>query len=321
MAAVAGRRVDHDLLASVIGQDEDTTIASLREAVGQQVLVAYETGGSEGYAFRHALMQEAAYDDLLPGERRRLHRAFAEALGGARRGGRREPLPSLGGARTPLVGDAGRSPCAWRRRSALHPHRSSPSLRRCAAHFETALDLWSSLDDPESVAGLDLASLLDQAADVASLDGQRAAVRPSARPAIAELGPGADPVQAALWQERLGRPLASRRYCRSLRAYDEAVTMVPAEPLALLVPGCCPGTASSSCSWTDGTNRAIYARRRSDRPWTGDRQVEGHALCSLGLDYSATRSDRVKGSLRSRRPTASLSRSATSTMLVARTST
>src|SRR4051812_1802435 len=80
VAAVAGRRVDHDLLAAVAGQDESTTIAALREAVGQQVLIADEDGEAGGYAFRHALMQEAAYDDLLPGERRRLHRAFAEAV-------------------------------------------------------------------------------------------------------------------------------------------------------------------------------------------------------------------------------------------------
>jgi DNA-binding CsgD family transcriptional regulator len=33
-----------------------------------------------GYRFRHALLQEAAHEQLLPCERTRLHRAFAEAL-------------------------------------------------------------------------------------------------------------------------------------------------------------------------------------------------------------------------------------------------
>ena len=32
------------------------------------------------YAFRHALLGEAVYDDLLPGERMRLHTAYAEAV-------------------------------------------------------------------------------------------------------------------------------------------------------------------------------------------------------------------------------------------------
>ena len=34
----------------------------------------------ERYAFRHALLGEAVYDDLLPGERVRLHDGFATAL-------------------------------------------------------------------------------------------------------------------------------------------------------------------------------------------------------------------------------------------------
>ena len=37
------------------------------------------TGEAE-YAFRHALLGEAVYDDLLPGERMRLHTAYAEAV-------------------------------------------------------------------------------------------------------------------------------------------------------------------------------------------------------------------------------------------------
>ena len=33
-----------------------------------------------GYAFRHALTRDAVYDDMLPGERGRLHAAYGEAL-------------------------------------------------------------------------------------------------------------------------------------------------------------------------------------------------------------------------------------------------
>lgn len=36
--------------------------------------------GSYGYAFRHALFAEAVYDDLLPGERKRLHAGYARVL-------------------------------------------------------------------------------------------------------------------------------------------------------------------------------------------------------------------------------------------------
>ena len=83
VAAVAGRRVDHDLLARVAAMNDPDLLDALRTAVGSQVLVTGSSAAdpAEGdYAFRHALLQEAAYEDLLPGERQRLHRAFAEAL-------------------------------------------------------------------------------------------------------------------------------------------------------------------------------------------------------------------------------------------------
>ena len=48
----------------------------LRQAVEMNVLVA----GDGTYSFRHALLGEAVYDDLLPGERVRLHAQYAAAL-------------------------------------------------------------------------------------------------------------------------------------------------------------------------------------------------------------------------------------------------
>jgi len=76
-ASCAGRRVGHPLLAAVVGQPDDVLDASLRTAVEQNILVRV---GGESYAFRHALLAEAVYDDLLPGERVRLHAAYASAL-------------------------------------------------------------------------------------------------------------------------------------------------------------------------------------------------------------------------------------------------
>ncbi len=75
-AAVAGRRVGHDLL--VAAADADDTEDGLRQAVESGLL----TRDRETYTFRHALIQEAVYGDLLPGERVRLHARFAELLAG-----------------------------------------------------------------------------------------------------------------------------------------------------------------------------------------------------------------------------------------------
>jgi DNA-binding CsgD family transcriptional regulator len=78
-SAVAGRRVSHELLSRVVELDASTLDQALRAAVEHNVLVPV---GDDSYAFRHALLAEAVYDDLLPGERLRLHRAYVAALAG-----------------------------------------------------------------------------------------------------------------------------------------------------------------------------------------------------------------------------------------------
>jgi len=78
LAAVAGRRVSDRLLAQVVGRSEADMDGGLRAAIAVGVLVADNTSGT--YMFRHALLQEAVYDDLLPGEQVRLHAAYARLL-------------------------------------------------------------------------------------------------------------------------------------------------------------------------------------------------------------------------------------------------
>ena len=80
VASVAGRKVAHDLLAATSGLDARHLEEALRKAVEMNVLVA----GEGRYSFRHALLGEAVYDDLLPGERVRLHAEYAAALADGR---------------------------------------------------------------------------------------------------------------------------------------------------------------------------------------------------------------------------------------------
>ena len=79
-ASVAGRRVTHELLAVATDAADAALEESLRTAVERNILVASD----RHYAFRHALLGEAVYDDLLPGERVRLHAKFAAAIGDGR---------------------------------------------------------------------------------------------------------------------------------------------------------------------------------------------------------------------------------------------
>lgn len=75
--AVAGVSIRHDLLASVSGLDGEELDAALRAALDHHTL---ELAPPDGYGFRHALVGEAVLDDMLPSERTRVHRAFAQAL-------------------------------------------------------------------------------------------------------------------------------------------------------------------------------------------------------------------------------------------------
>ncbi|MFG6201965.1 ATP-binding protein [Nonomuraea sp. JJY05] len=75
-AAVAGRRVEDELLREVSGLPLEEFEEAVREIVSRGLLRV----DGYGYTFRHALLQEAVYTDLLPGERTRLHAAFAKLL-------------------------------------------------------------------------------------------------------------------------------------------------------------------------------------------------------------------------------------------------
>ena len=82
-AAAIGHRFEFDVLRDVRGIEEAVLEAHLREFIEQQ-LVSEEAGGRDEYAFRHALTREVVYDDLLVRERKRLHRAVADAISGKR---------------------------------------------------------------------------------------------------------------------------------------------------------------------------------------------------------------------------------------------
>jgi DNA-binding CsgD family transcriptional regulator/tetratricopeptide (TPR) repeat protein len=78
IVAEGGSTVEYRLLAAVAQLAEDDLIEALRATVNANILIAAPTG--DGYRFRHSLVREAVSDDLLPGERSRLNRRYAEAL-------------------------------------------------------------------------------------------------------------------------------------------------------------------------------------------------------------------------------------------------
>lgn len=79
-AAVSGRRFNFSLLEALGGQNETVLLAQIKELVEKQ-LVLEES--ADRFAFRHALVREAIYSDLLSRERRALHRKILRWMQGA----------------------------------------------------------------------------------------------------------------------------------------------------------------------------------------------------------------------------------------------
>jgi len=228
LVAAAGGRVGHGLLAAVSELPEADLLAALRSAVAHQVLVP--DPATETYAFRHALTQEALYAELLPGERARLHAAFARVL--AERSQPAEP---------DRVAAPARLAYHWVR--AHEPARALPAaveagLQSEAAygfadaqrHFELALELWDQVADADERLGLDRSAVLQHAADSAYLAGDPNRAITLTRAALASVDVAADPVRAGLLHVRLGGYLRATGGEGAFAEYEAAVRLVPASP-------------------------------------------------------------------------------------------
>ncbi len=78
VAAVIGRRFSASVIAEVLGQERVISWPEYLEAAG--LIFRATTEPEQEFAFRHALVWEAAYNSLLLEERRQLHGAVGEAL-------------------------------------------------------------------------------------------------------------------------------------------------------------------------------------------------------------------------------------------------
>ncbi len=225
-AAVGGRWVSEQLLLDVSGLDEAAAFAGLREAVDQHLLVVDEAG--RGYSFRHSLSRDAVYDDLLPGERVRLHAAYGEALGAR---------PELGGDDPAAV--AADLAHHWfaaqdmRRALGASVHAAELTRTRLAAteslqHLERALKIWPGVPDAAEVAGIDHVELLHRAADAATESGNVYRALALLGQGIEELGEGGDPMRRALLLERRAMALGmAGKPTESLQTLDRAVALLP----------------------------------------------------------------------------------------------
>jgi DNA-binding CsgD family transcriptional regulator len=227
VAAAAGPGVTEPLLAAVAGMEEAVLLEGLREAVDQQVLLP-EPGG-DGYVFRHLLVAEAVYSELLPGERGRLHTALAGALEAGL--------------------EAGEAPASRAARLAYHwwaagdqPRALHASVQAAAAaeevygfaeaqlQLERVLALWERVPDAKGRAGMDRVALLSRCGEAAYAAGDPARAAELVRQALPLVDPASQSQRAGLLHEQLARCLRMLGDPAALAQQQQAVRLVAPEP-------------------------------------------------------------------------------------------
>jgi DNA-binding NarL/FixJ family response regulator len=228
VAAAAGPGATGPLLAAVAGMDDQQLLDGLREAVDQQLLLP-EPGGGEGYLFRHALLAEAVYGELLAGERIRLHAALAGALEAGVEGG---GPPATRAARLAYhwaaAGDQPRALTASLEAAATA--EGVYAFAEAQLQLERALALWDRVADAEQRAGMDRVGLLARCGQAAFAAGDPARAAALVRQAIALVDQARQPQRAGLLHEQLARCLRILGDPDALAEQQEAVRLVPPEP-------------------------------------------------------------------------------------------
>ncbi|RYU10780.1 ATP-binding protein [Nocardioides iriomotensis] len=223
-ASVAGRRVPHAMLSVVLDLDPDTFERAVRAAVESHVLVRV---GADGYAFRHALLAEAVYDDLLPGERVRLHAAYAEAIGSQAVDGTAAELARHARAAHDLDTAL---------RASIEAGDDAMSVGgpdEAAQHYEAALEL---LSDPRRALpeDVDTISLVMRTSDAVIASGHPQRAQKLVRDQLSRL-PGDAPAhhRARLLMAWAGATLLTEDDEQALDATTEAMALVDDEPSPL----------------------------------------------------------------------------------------
>ena len=188
-----GGRLKHDHLVSVCDKDEDELAAGLREAVEAQVIVV---GRDDRYGFRHALLREVIYDDLLPGERAELHLGLARALEDGLSSV--DPMPIRATAVAHHFNSAGDQPQALRTAvAAARTIERGGAPGAAAALFDRGLALWPRVAEPETLAGVDHTTLLTLAARAHGLDADEAHAIKLFEQALGQIDEASEPHRVA----------------------------------------------------------------------------------------------------------------------------
>ncbi|MCU1427247.1 MAG: family ATPase [Actinomycetia bacterium] len=227
--AVGGGRVPHALLSRVEVDGNGPTatadlLTALDEAVTQHVIVVE----NDEYAFRHATFTEALYASLLPGERMRLHAAFARALDGAA-GADLAASAADRASHWFAAGDVARALPATIEAARLAGAHHAPGA--ATQLWERVLNLWEQAPAGETPPDVDLLEVRLHAADAANQSGAPGRAIEIVAAASALVDPIAQPHLAGRLQERLGWYRGRHGdEAGALAAYERALELIPTEP-------------------------------------------------------------------------------------------
>lgn len=218
LASVIGRTVSHDLLAELAELSAVDIGDSVRDLVHHGQLVA----GEDGYAFRHALIREAIYADLLPGERRAAHARVARLLSAG-------PTPVAELAHHwDAAGEVDEALVASVRAGESASAAFAPA--EAHAHYERALRRWRESSAPAALTGLDLDTVLERAAAAASIASRNRRAVELTKERLALLDPAAFPEKAAVaYAELAHRAWASADWPLARSANLRALELIPAD--------------------------------------------------------------------------------------------
>jgi predicted ATPase len=219
-ASAAGVRVGHALLAAASGLGDAELARTLRPAVAGNVLLA----DADGYQFRHALIQEAMHDDLLPGEKSMLHARYAEVISAD---------PSLVPAGRAAIEQAhhwySAHDVTWALISAWQAASEAAAALAYAERLtmlSRVLELWDSVPDAADRLGVDHVRVLEEAVQVTHATGDDARGCSFATAALQELDATAEPARVALLLERRSVLRMSRDLAGAIADLRRALELV-----------------------------------------------------------------------------------------------
>jgi predicted ATPase len=144
--AVIGRQFGHEILAAVIGLPETRLAEALDQLVAAELLFRRGTAPNVTYSFKHALVQDTAYESLLRSKRQLLHARIADALE-TRFPETTEAEPELLAHHCTQAGLVEKAVEYWKRAGQLAMARSATT--EAIAHLEAAQRILGSIPESE----------------------------------------------------------------------------------------------------------------------------------------------------------------------------